>query len=66
MSKKDKEEIDFELADNLEEVPYNNNDGDLIQDSLKEIEKQTKNLQNEFISQNNNNVVNIDFKKNKK
>ena len=56
--------INFGGFDNFEEVPYLNNDGDFIQDIVKEIEKQTEELQNEFISQDNSNIVSIDFRKN--
>ena len=59
-----KSEINFGGFSNFEEVPYLNNDGDIIQDIVKEIEKQTEDLQNEFISQDNSNVVSIDFSKN--
>lgn len=59
-----KSEVNFGGFDNFEEVPYLNNDGDFIQDIVKEIEKQTEDLQNEFISQDNSNVVSIDFSKN--
>lgn len=59
-----KSEINFGGFSNFEEVPYLNNDGDFIQDIVKEIEKQTEDLQNEFISQDNSNVVSIDFSKN--
>lgn len=61
---KEADTIDFKTFDNFEEVPYLNNDGDIIQDIVKEIEKQTEDLQNEFISQDNSNVVSIDFSKN--
>ena len=61
---KETDAIDFKTFDNFEEVPYLNNDGDIIQDIVKEIEKQTEDLQNEFISQDNSNVVSIDFSKN--
>lgn len=61
---KETDAIDFKTFSNFEEVPYLNNDGDIIQDIVKEIEKQTEDLQNEFISQDNSNVVSIDFSKN--
>ena len=61
---KETDTINFKTFSNFEEVPYLNNDGDIIQDIVKEIEKQTEDLQNEFISQDNSNVVNIDFSKN--
>ena len=61
---KETDTINFKTFSNFEEVPYLNNDGDIIQDIVKEIEKQTEDLQNEFISQDNSNVVSIDFSKN--
>lgn len=61
---KETDAINFKTFSNFEEVPYLNNDGDIIQDIVKEIEKQTEDLQNEFISQDNSNVVSIDFSKN--
>ena len=64
MSGTDNKDLNFSLPDNIEEVPYQNNDGDIIQDSLKEIEKQTKNLQNEFFSFEDNNIISIEFGKN--
>ena len=45
-----------------EEVPYMNNDGDLLQDSVKEIKNLTEDIQKNIISKNN--VVKIDFSKN--
>lgn len=45
-----------------EEVPYTNNDGDLLQDSVKEIKNLTEDIQKNIISKNN--VVKIDFSKN--
>ncbi|MBO4956368.1 MAG: hypothetical protein J6C50_00835 [Rickettsiales bacterium] len=61
---KETDTINFKTFSNFEEVPYLNSDGDIIQDIVKEIEKQTEDLQNEFISQDNSNVVSIDFSKN--
>ena len=65
--KKDKEKtINFNNSiDDNEEVPYFNNDGDIMQDSIKEIEEVVKSLQSDFVSQDNNNVVTINFKKDK-
>lgn len=45
-----------------EEVPYMNNDGDILQDSMKEVKKLTEDIQKNIISKNN--VVKIDFSKN--
>lgn len=45
-----------------EEVPYMNNDGDLLQDSVKEVKKLTENIQKSIISKDN--VVKVDFSKN--
>lgn len=45
-----------------EEVPYMNNDGDILQDSVKEIKKLTEDIQKDIISKNN--VVEVDFSKN--
>ena len=45
-----------------EEVPYMNNDGDLLQDSVKEDKKLTENIQKSIISKDN--VFKVDFSKN--
>ncbi len=45
-----------------EEVPYMNNDGDLLQDSVKEVKKLTENIQKSIVSKDN--VVKVDFSKN--
>ena len=45
-----------------EEVPYMNNDGDLLQDSVKEVKKLTEDIQKSIISKDN--VVKVDFSKN--
>ena len=44
-----------------EEVPYMNNDGDILQDSVKEIKKLTEDIQKNIISKDN--VVKVDFSK---
>ena len=48
--------------DYTDEVPYMNNDGDIIQDHIKEVKKLTETLQGDFLSKNN--IVQIDFTKN--
>ena len=45
-----------------EEVPYMNNDGDLLQDSIKEIKLLTEDIQKSIMSRDN--VVKVDFSKN--
>lgn len=57
----------FSFADNLEVVPYLNNDSDSIQDKLEEVEKNTKSIQENLVSVDEKNVEFIDFSvKNKK
>lgn len=53
------EEMFNPIVDYSEEVPYMNNDGDIVQDSIKEIKKLTERLQDDFLSKDN--VVNVDF-----
>jgi hypothetical protein len=66
--KEDKDNItglklnNFNNFQNLEEVPYLNNDGDIVQDMLKKIEKNTETIQDMFISNSENKVIDINFK----
>lgn len=67
---KDKENIHdlsskncFEQADNIEVVPYLNNNGDSLQDILDIVEDNTNDLQKQLISNNNENVFEIEFNK---
>jgi hypothetical protein len=49
---------------NTEEVPYLNNDSDLVQDVLSEAEKNTIELQMKFMAKNSiddSNLLNVDF-----
>lgn len=57
---------DFSFLDNLEAVPYLNNNSDSIQDELDEIEKNTKNIQNNLIAEGDDNVEYINFIKDEK
>ena len=52
------------FIDYSEEVPYMNNDGDILQDHIKEVKKLTEDLQSDFLSKNN--VVTVDFTKNER
>lgn len=61
---KDKNNIFEAKIDYSEEVPYMNNDGDIIQDSIKEVKKLTENIQGDFLSKNNVVEVNFGNKKN--
>ena len=61
---KDKNNIFEAKIDYGEEVPYMNNDGDIIQDSIKEVKKLTENIQGDFLSKNNIVEVNFGNKKN--
>ena len=54
-------ESDFYFVDNVEIVPYLNNNGDIIQDRLEEIEKHTKSIQEDLISVNEKNIEFVDF-----
>ena len=67
---KDKENIHdlsskncFEQVDNIEVVPYLNNNGDSLQDILDIVEDNTNDLQKQLISNNNENVFEIEFNK---
>ena len=60
---KEENNIFSKQIDYTEEVPYMNNDGDILQDSIKEIKKLTENIQGDFLSKNN--VVEVDFGKSK-
>ncbi len=51
----------FIIENNYEEVPYLNNNSDDIQDIIKEIEKNTEDIQNNLINKNNENIINISF-----
>jgi hypothetical protein len=48
--------------DRIEVVPYLNNDGDEMQDILLEIEFNTECLKNSFMSNNENNLIKINFR----
>ena len=52
---------DFEQPKNIETVPYLNNDGDNLQDILNIVENNTNDLQMQLITDNNENVINVDF-----
>lgn len=72
MSKKENENIlslgkkVFESNYDVEEVPYLNNNGDTIQDMLKEVQQNTEELTQKIDREDNNNVLQIDFTKNGK
>lgn len=51
-------------SNDLDVVPYFNNDGDSIQDILEEVKEQTKELLGDISSQDDKNIINIDFCKN--
>lgn len=53
----------FKIDENLETVPYLNNNSDLVQDMLNEVESNTTNLQTSFFSKDNENVIDILFNK---
>lgn len=53
----------FTIENNFEEVPYLNNNSDDIQDIIKEIEKNTEYIQNNFISSGGGNIVEMNFNK---
>ncbi len=55
------ESSSFIIENNFEEVPYLNNSSDGIQDIIKEIEKNTEDIQNNFIAKDNGNIINISF-----
>lgn len=51
-------------SNDLDVVPYFNNDSDSIQDILEEVKEQTKELLGDISSQDDKNIINIDFCKN--
>lgn len=51
----------FDVGRNLETVPYLNNEGDLVQDMLVELETSTLDLQADLFSENDANVLEVDF-----
>lgn len=51
----------FKIDENLETVPYLNNNSDLVQDILNEVESNTTNLQTNFFSNDNENIIDINF-----
>lgn len=57
------EKSSFTIENNFEEVPYLNNNSDDIQDIIKEIEKNTEYIQNNFVSSDNGNIVEMNFNK---
>lgn len=57
LSQKDR----FRQANNVEVVPYLNNNGDGLQDILNVVENNTNDLQMQLISDNNDNVVEVSF-----
>ena len=59
------ERSSFIIENNFEEVPYLNNNSDDIQDIIKEIEKNTEDIQNDFITEDNENIINISFDRKK-
>ncbi len=59
------ESSSFIIENNFEEVPYLNNNSDDIQDIIKEIEKNTEDIQNDFITEDNENIINISFDRKK-
>ena len=54
----------FDMSFNSEEVPYLDNEGDLIQDILKEVEKNTEEIEIKINKENSDNICKINFKKN--
>lgn len=53
----------FKIDENLETVPYLNNNSDSVQDILNELESNTTNLQTSFFSKDNENIIDINFNK---
>ena len=51
----------FEQSDNVEAVPYLNNNGDGLQDILNVVESNTADLQMQLNSSNDENVVEVSF-----
>lgn len=53
----------FKIDENLETVPYLNNNSDSVQDILNKLESNTTNLQTSFFSKDNENIIDINFNK---